>query len=91
MIFDVVRKGRIEVVNEGIGLRYSDEDTVGSFTVDQADEEVAAGTLSRAGFFDRVSAGDELILRDEERKNDRAAESSGAANPELRGLLRMLR
>jgi tetratricopeptide (TPR) repeat protein len=89
MIFDVVRKGRAEVLNEGVGLSYLADDIVGSFIVDDAGEEVAAGALSRTGFFDRISTGDELILRDEEKK-DESAESSGA-NPELRRLLRMLR
>jgi tetratricopeptide (TPR) repeat protein len=89
MNFDVVRKGHVEVSNEGIGLGYLADDIVGSFVVDNADEEVAAGTLSRAGFFDRISAGDELILKNAEQK-DESVEPTGA-NPELRRLLRMLR
>ncbi|MDR3174663.1 MAG: tetratricopeptide repeat protein [Treponema sp.] len=89
MVFDVVRKGRAEVLNEGIGLSYDADDVAGTFTVDAADEEVAAGTLSRSGFFDRISVGDELILRGAD--TDDKPQSSGAANPELRGLLRTLR
>jgi tetratricopeptide (TPR) repeat protein len=90
MSFDVVRKDRPEVLNEGIGLTYSADDIVGTFVVDTADEEVAAGTLSRSGFFDRISPGDELILRSDETKAS-PADPPGAANPELRGLLRRLR
>jgi tetratricopeptide (TPR) repeat protein len=89
MVFDVVRKGGAEVLNEGIGLSYDAGDTVGTFTVDTADEEVAAGILSRSGFFDRISVGDELILRGAE--VDEKPSASGAVNPELRRLLRMLR
>ncbi|MDR2136013.1 MAG: tetratricopeptide repeat protein, partial [Treponema sp.] len=89
MTFDVVPKDRVEILNEGIGLSYLAGDVVGSFTVDTVDEEVAAGTLSRAGFFDRISVGDWLILRNEEQK-DEPAEPAGA-NPELRRLLRSLR
>jgi tetratricopeptide (TPR) repeat protein len=89
MVFDVVRKDSPEVSNEGIGLSYGAEDIVGTFTVDAADEEVSAGVLSRSGFFDRISTGDELILRDD--GADKDSQSSTAANPELRGLLRMLR
>ncbi|MDR2747958.1 MAG: tetratricopeptide repeat protein [Treponema sp.] len=89
MVFDVVRKGGPEVLNEGIGLGYDVSDIVGTFTVDAADEEVSAGTLSRSGFFDRISVGDELILRDTEAEEKTAA--AGTANPELRRLLRMLR
>jgi tetratricopeptide (TPR) repeat protein len=90
MTFDVVPKNRIGVSNEGIGLTYAAGDIVGAFTVDDVDEEVAAGTLSRAGFFDRVSTGDELILRNNEEKKDESAEPAGS-NPELRRLLQTLR
>jgi tetratricopeptide (TPR) repeat protein len=89
MVFDIVRKGGADVLNEGIGLSYDADDIVGTFTVDTADEEVAAGTLTRSGFFDRISVGDELILRDTGAE-DRSP-GSGAANPELRRLLRTLR
>jgi hypothetical protein len=89
MVFDVVRKGGPEVLNEGIGLNYGAGDIVGTFTVDNADEEVSAGVLSRSGFFDRISTGDELILRGD--GADKDPQSSTAENPELRRLLRMLR
>jgi tetratricopeptide (TPR) repeat protein len=89
MVFDVVRKGGAEALNEGIGLSYDADDIVGTFTVGTADEEVAAGTLARSGFFDRISVGDELILRDT--GADGGSPGSGAANPELRRLLRTLR
>ncbi|MDR3145289.1 MAG: tetratricopeptide repeat protein, partial [Treponema sp.] len=89
MSFDVVPRDRVEVSNEGIGLSYLDADIVGSFTVDTVDEEVAAGTLSRAGFFDRISTGDALIMRNEEQKDESTAPAG--ANPELRRLLRTLR
>ncbi|MDR3192229.1 MAG: tetratricopeptide repeat protein [Treponema sp.] len=86
--FDVVKKGRVRVLNEGIGLVYSPEDVVGTFTITEADEEVAAGTLARNGFFDRIEAGDELILQDKTKEPPR---EESAANPELRSLLRRLR
>jgi tetratricopeptide (TPR) repeat protein len=89
MSFDVVPKNRIEILNEGIGLSYLAADIVGTFTVDTVDEEVAVGTLTRSGFFDRISAGDGLILRSEEKK-DESTEPAGA-NPELRRLLQTLR
>ncbi|MDR0451004.1 MAG: tetratricopeptide repeat protein, partial [Treponema sp.] len=86
--FDVVKKGQVRVLNEGIGLAYSPEDVVGTFTISEADEEVAAGTLTRNGFFDRIEAGDELILQD---KTKAPPQEESAANPELRSLLRRLR
>jgi tetratricopeptide (TPR) repeat protein len=89
MVFEVVRKGSTEISNEGIGLIYDSSDMVGTLTVDTADEEVSVGTLRRSGFFDRISVGDELIIRNED-PPDHPGESAGA-NPELRRLVRMLR
>jgi tetratricopeptide (TPR) repeat protein len=87
-VYDVVKKGRSQLANEGIGLIYADEDVVGRITVELVDEEVSSGILVRNGFFDRIEAGDEIIL-----KADGGAKPSPemAANPELRTLLRTLR
>jgi len=52
------------------------------------DEEIASGTLTRNGFFDRIEQGDEVILQAQ--RNQRPPVES-AANPELRILLRTLR
>jgi Flp pilus assembly protein TadD len=86
--FDVVKKGQVRILNEGIGLAYSPEDVVGTFTITEIDEELAAGTLARNGFFDRIETGDELILQD---KTKEPPQEESAANPELRSLLRRLR
>jgi tetratricopeptide (TPR) repeat protein len=89
MVFEVIRRGSADTSNEGIGLTYDPRDVVGTLTIDTADEEVSAGTLRRSGFFDRISVGDELILRNGE-PPDHLVESAGAS-PELRRLVRMLR
>ncbi|MDR1318071.1 MAG: tetratricopeptide repeat protein [Treponema sp.] len=88
LVYDVVKKGAPQVLNEGIGLAYTGDDLVGKITIESADEEVAAGTLARNGFFDRIEAGDEVILQAE--KDDRPPPET-AVNPELRSLLRTLR
>jgi tetratricopeptide (TPR) repeat protein len=88
-VYEVVKKGRPQVLNEGIGLSYSAEDVVGTLLIGTADEEVSAGTLSRNGFFDRIEIGDEIILRKEKEEGPPPAES--AVDPELRSLLRTLR
>jgi tetratricopeptide (TPR) repeat protein len=87
-VYDVVKKGRTVVLNEGIGLSYAPEDVVGTLLINQVDEEVSLGTLSRSGFFDRIEAGDEVILQ--EQKNEQNAGVEVPANPELRALLRNL-
>ncbi|MDR1238548.1 MAG: tetratricopeptide repeat protein [Treponema sp.] len=88
-VYDVVKKGRPLILNEGIGLSYTTDDLVGTITIDQAGEEVSAGTLSRNGFFDRIALGDEIILR--AKKGETAPAAGQRINPELRALLRTLR
>jgi tetratricopeptide (TPR) repeat protein len=88
-VYDVVKKGRAAVLNEGAGLFYAPEDVAGTLTVSRADEEVSLGTLSRSGFFDRIEAGDEVVLQ--KQKTDQPAAAALPANPELRALLRTLR
>jgi tetratricopeptide (TPR) repeat protein len=87
-VYDVVKKGRPQIANEGIALVYGADELVGKITIDNVDEEIAAGTLERNGFFDRIENGDEIILQ-VEKTNKPSGET--AANPELRALLRTLR
>jgi tetratricopeptide (TPR) repeat protein len=88
VIYDVVKKGRAQIAHEGIALIYNADELVGKLTIANIDEEIAAGTLARVGFFDRIEAGDEIILQAEKTITTPAGE---AANPELRSLLRTLR
>jgi tetratricopeptide (TPR) repeat protein len=85
-VYDVVKKGRAQIANEGVSLVYSMDELVGKLTIANIDEEIASGTLVRVGFFDRIEPGDEIILQTEIKT--RPVE---AANPELRALLRTLR
>ena len=87
-IFDVVKKGQAQVLNEGIGLTYTNDDLIGKLTIKNVDEEVAAGILARNGFFDRIEAGDEIIFQADKDTNP---PRETAINPELRSLLRTLR
>ena len=87
-VFDVVKKDRPQIANEGIALVYNPDELVGKLTITHADEEIAVGTLERNGFFDRIEPGDEVILKTD--RPERASPET-AANPELRALLRTLR
>jgi tetratricopeptide (TPR) repeat protein len=86
VVYDVVKKGRPQIANEGIALVYSPDELIGKLTINNVDEEIASGTLARVGFFDRIEAGDEVVLQAE--KTGKPIEP---ANPELRALLRTLR
>jgi hypothetical protein len=87
--YEIVKKGRTVILNEGIGLYYGDDDVVGTLVINRIDEEVSSGTISRNGFFDRVEAGDEIILQT--KKTDPPDTELPVADPELRTLLRTLR
>jgi tetratricopeptide (TPR) repeat protein len=89
-IYDIVKKGRLSVKNEGIGIDFAQNDLIGSIAIGEADEEVASGALTRNGFFDRIEAGDEVILRNEQGGKPAPAQGT-AVDPELRNLLRSLR
>jgi len=91
MVFDLVRQSSADVLNEGIGLVYSPNDIVGRLTIEKADEEVSAGRITRVGFFDRISPGDEIFLSPAEDNRARPFETTLPADPELRNLLRTLR
>jgi len=85
-VYDVVKKDRSQAANDGIALIYTNDDLVGKLTITNVDEEIASGTLARVGFFDRIEAGDEVVLQAE-----KTSKSTEPANPELRALLRTLR
>jgi len=91
--FDIVQRGRAELLNQGIGLVYSAEDIVGRLIIEAADEEVSVGRLVRNGFFDRIAVGDEIFLSPADAG---AGTAQGGippvhVDPELRALLRTLR
>ncbi len=86
----IVRKGAVSTLPEGIGLAYVPADISGTFTVDEIDEEVSAGTLLRNGFFDRIAAGDE-ILKPAEAAKPSTSQENAYMDPELSLLLRTLR
>jgi hypothetical protein len=88
-VYQVVRQGRAGLLNEGIGLVYTQEDVVGTLTIENADEEVSAGTLIRNGFFDHIAPGDDIYLAPGDPNRPGAAVI--IADPELRVLLRTLR
>jgi tetratricopeptide (TPR) repeat protein len=87
-VYEIVKRGQAMILNEGIGLAYSQDDIVGTLHIEYADEEVASGTVTRNGFFDRISPGDEIILQN---RQPAPPPSEPLADPELRALLRTLR
>ncbi|MDR2313973.1 MAG: tetratricopeptide repeat protein [Spirochaetaceae bacterium] len=88
-VYDIVKKGRVSVKNEGIGLVYTEADVVGTISIREADEEVSVGNLARNGFYDRIETGDEVIFQTETARIPPSAQGT-VSDPELRSLLRAL-
>jgi hypothetical protein len=57
----IVRKGKVSLRNDRIGVAAAAEDVLGTFTVGELDEVISEGTVSKRSFFDLINAGDELI------------------------------
>jgi hypothetical protein len=90
-VYQIIKKGGLEIESQGIGLKFSPDDVVGTFTVGKVDEEVSAGSLGRRGIFDLVTEGDDIILQDEKTAAAGVTTSNTPADPELRAILRTLR
>jgi len=57
----IVRKGKVHLRNDQIGVTADEGDVLGSFSVDALDEIISAGTVTKRSFFDLINAGDEII------------------------------
>jgi tetratricopeptide (TPR) repeat protein len=57
----IVRKGKVSLRNDRIGVFADEGDILGTFTVETLDEVVSEGTVSKHSFFDLINAGDEII------------------------------
>ncbi len=75
--FDVIPANLVSVMNEGIGMRFMPTDVLGTFTVTVVDEDVAQGKLERGGFFDRINAGDTVLVKADQ--GDSGTDTAGAA------------
>jgi hypothetical protein len=61
-VLSIVRKGTVRLLPPTGTLVARAEDRLGTFTVTRVDENVAEGTIATNGFFDRINAGDEVIV-----------------------------
>jgi hypothetical protein len=61
-VFKIVKKGRLNLLTESIGLKYLEEDILGEFKVTKVDEYISEGIVIPKGFFDLINPGDELFL-----------------------------
>ena len=57
----IVRKGKVRLGKDQIGVTADERDVLGSFTVEVLDENIGEGTVAKRSFFDLINAGDEII------------------------------
>ena len=88
--YQIIRKGSATVKNEGLGLTYTQQDIIGTLVIDEVDELVAQGTATRAGFYDEITSGDEVIALPAKGSSPIPPKNE-TIDPELRALLRALR
>ncbi|GMO45767.1 MAG: tetratricopeptide repeat protein [Termitinemataceae bacterium] len=89
-VFQIIKKDKIDVESHGIMLKYLPQDVLGTFIVNEIDEEVSTGKIARSGFFDLIGEGDEIIIPAEKTAALTTA-AQNTADPELRTMLRTLR
>ena len=81
----VVKRGKVRLRNDGVGLAMDEKDIVGDFRVVRPDERVSEGLLSRRSFFDLTNPGDEIVFNQAE-----TAPAKSQAEEAPAGLLRRL-
>ncbi|ULQ59923.1 tetratricopeptide repeat protein [Brucepastera parasyntrophica] len=91
-VFDIFPESAVTVKNEGIGLVYDSSKVLGTFTVTELDGDIAQGRLQRKGFFDRINAGDTVVLGPTETEAGTASSASDEQSaPALLSLIRKIR
>lgn len=88
--YQIIKQGSASIKNEGVGLSYTQGDMVGTLVIDEVGELLAQGTVSRAGFYDEIQSGDEVISLHENGSSP-VPPKDQSIDPELRALLRALR
>lgn len=89
----VIRKDRLVIEKEGLGIVFDPSDLLGYFEPSKSEENLSEGILKRNGYYDRMNAGDSVILVSENTK-EKAAEdytNSYQKNSLLLLLLRKIR
>lgn len=57
----IVRKGKVRLSNDRIGVIAEDRDILGTFTVETLDEVISEGVVTKRSFFDLINVGDQII------------------------------
>ncbi|MGP1594556.1 MAG: tetratricopeptide repeat protein [Treponema sp.] len=90
---DILKKDTLSVANEGINLIYNEADKLGTFTVQRISEDLTEGTLTRIGYYDKMTKADIVILTPKDAKKDTDEELGHVQRQtmEMSALLSLLR
>lgn len=90
---DILKKDTLSVANAGIDLVYNEADKLGTFTVSRISEDLTEGTLTRNGYYDKITKADIVILtvKDSEKDTDEKLEPVQKQTMEISALLAILR
>ncbi len=61
-VLTVVKNGRLNTLDSGIGLMCTQGDVYGTVKVTKVEENLSQGVFSRKGFYDRINIDDEVFL-----------------------------
>ena len=99
--FVVIPSGALTFASEGMTLSYPETAVTGRIEVSATESDLSEGTFARAGFFDRMRAGDFVVLmpqEEEESKEDAAGQpvavsvaGQTSSSPALLSILRSIR
>jgi len=64
----VIRKDRLIIEKEGLGIVFDPSDLLGYFEPSKSEENLSEGILKRNGYYDRMNAGDSIILLREDKE-----------------------
>lgn len=89
----VIKKGSLIIEKDGIGVNYNSSDLLGFFEPSKSEEDLTEGILKRNGYYDRMNAGDSviLILKDNEKNSSEDYTSFSQKSSLLLSLLRRIR
>lgn len=69
-VFSIIPSNKITYKNSGIGFEYSQNDVLGTVTINTVSDDISQGSMTKIGFFDRVAVGDRLIIAQPKKNED---------------------
>ncbi|MEL3906819.1 MAG: tetratricopeptide repeat protein [Treponema sp.] len=75
---EIIKQGTLTIANEGIGLLYNEKDILGTFTIGRVSEDLTEGTLTRKGYYDKMTRGDMAVIIYTDAEKEKARTGSKA-------------